>query len=247
MSIHDELISTYNSNHYDDYMPKNEQEWEAVIDRLEVNFSKHLQKIKKDDKLLDLPCGVGYLLHFLIHKGFTNIAAVDLSEEQVNQAKNLLSERNMDFTDKIKFEIEDAFSHLITNNKYKAIFLIDILEHFDRDRGADLIKACLSSLEPGGLLFIRTPNAETPMFGRFYNDLTHITPYTVRSIKQLIQTCSLEIIDIDYEKIPYPRESPSILKQLKRIAYEISQSILAKILGLKKEAFSENIYCVCKK
>ena len=246
-NVHDELISSYHSSHYREYMPKTNNEWEWVLERFELNYSSYLAHLTVTDKILDLPCGVGYLEHYLIRKGYSDIIAVDLSSEQIDVAKSVMSQRGVDYQGKVKFVVKDAFEFLSKDEKYKAIFLIDIIEHFSKEDVFKLIKCAADSLEDDGLLFIRTPNAEYPMFGRFYNDLTHITPFTIKSLSQLIRVSMLTEIHNGFEVVPFSTKNQLFFGKIKEIVFNVMQGLLGKILGVKKGGFSENIVCVVKK
>lgn len=50
--------------------------------------------------------------HYLLKKGFTQIHAVDISEEQIQVAKSKLNEHGFDFADKVQFYLSDAFEFL---------------------------------------------------------------------------------------------------------------------------------------
>lgn len=81
MKYKHELIKTYHSTHYRHIMPQTVEGWNWVIDRIEVNFGDIFSSLPKDSLILDVGCGVGYLEHYLLKKGFTRIEAIDLSEE----------------------------------------------------------------------------------------------------------------------------------------------------------------------
>lgn len=247
MNIQEKLIETYHSGHYDAFMPKSEDEWRWVLDRFDLNFSPYMTNLNKNNKVVDLPCGVGYLEDYLIEKGFNSLVAVDLSGEQIEVAKSVLSQRKVSYQGKVEFIIDDIFDFLSKGEKYQAIFLIDIIEHFGKEDVFKLIRYAVNSLEADGLLFIRTPNAEYPMFGRFYNDLTHITPFTTTSMSQLIRACSLTEVHNGFEVVPFSSKKQLFTGKIKEVIFNAVQGLLGKFLGVKKGGFSENIVCIAKK
>lgn len=107
-----ELIAKYYSAHYQHIMPQTREGWNWVIDRSELNLGNIFSSIPKNSRILDVACGVGYLEHYLLKKGFINIYAIDLSEEQINVAKEKLKSFNIDWEGKVKFEIADVFEYL---------------------------------------------------------------------------------------------------------------------------------------
>ena len=68
-----------------------------------------------------------------LKKGFTNIRAFDLSEEQIQIAKQKLEEYGLRY-DKVQLCIGDAFEYLRTNNGFAMIALIDFLEHLQKNK-----------------------------------------------------------------------------------------------------------------
>lgn len=78
--------------------------------------------------------------------------------------------------------------------------MIDLIEHFTKSDIVDLMHLAHKTLKDGGVLLLRTPNAESPLFGRFYNDFTHETPFTRSSLQQILTTVGFQVLRIDFEK-----------------------------------------------
>ena len=93
----------------------------------------------------------------MVAKGFSNISAVDLSKEQVEVAKRLLELNDIEYEGLIDFVVVDAFSFLAKGEKYKAIFLIDVVEHFEKEKVFDLVNAAHYCLDPSGILLAFRP------------------------------------------------------------------------------------------
>ena len=92
MNYQERLVKKYYSTHYNRFMPKTLEGLEWAIGRIELNFGEFFDLIPRDSPILDIACGVGYLEYYLLKKGFIKIDAVDLSEEQIQIAKNILRE-----------------------------------------------------------------------------------------------------------------------------------------------------------
>ncbi|MHC4601504.1 MAG: class I SAM-dependent methyltransferase [Planctomycetota bacterium] len=58
---------------------------------------------------------------------------------------------------------------------FDAAFLLEVVEHIDPDEAVDLLREVHGRLNPGGLLFLSTPNVFKP--GQYLRDATHKTPY----------------------------------------------------------------------
>jgi SAM-dependent methyltransferase len=245
MSYQHEAIKTYHSTHYKRFMPQTIEGWNWVIDRIELNFGNIFSSISKDSLILDVACGVGYLEHYLLKEGFTRIEAIDLSEEQIQVAKQKLKHR-LQYTDKVKFKVADAFDYLRTARGYDLIAMIDLLEHFQKDRVIELLQLSFRALNEGGLLIVRTINADNPMFARFfYHDFTHEIPFTPDSIQQCLEIAGFKVLTIDYEKIPALKIGKRHI--IKRWVKSAGLKVLGKFLGISSAAFSEDLVVVSKK
>src|SRR5437879_5643678 len=95
--------------------------------------------------ILDLGCGYGSLLHTLKKFGYTNIAGVDTSPEQVNVAHQL----------GLGCVKEGDLMETLANtpdNTHDVIAAIDVLEHFTKDEVLHLLDNVCRVLKPGGSL-----------------------------------------------------------------------------------------------
>ena len=145
--------------------------------------------------ILELGCGDGALLAYLAERGFSNLAGVDVSPEQVAVAKA----RGLGVV------CADALAYLPTQPSSRAALIaIDVLEHLTRDELVQLADAMFAALRPGGRLLIQTANGAGLFPGQvIYGDLTHHTVFTPGSLSQLLTQagfCSLSF----YETGPIP-------------------------------------------
>lgn len=240
-----ESIKAYYSTHYKSYMPQTVEGWNWVLDRIELNFGNIFSSIPKNSLILDVACGVGYLEHYLLKKGFTTIHAVDLSEEQIDVAKEKLREYGLDYNDKVRLEVVDVFEHLRKANKYDVIVMLDILDHLTKDKVIELLHLAHGTIRNGGFLILRVTNADNPTFPHFfYRDFTHETPFTLSSIQQCLSLTGFKVLRVNYEKIPEVKSRLRAIKQLKRFIHILGLKLLGKFLGISPAAFSEDLVAV---
>lgn len=245
MKYSDRLVSQYYSTHYNRIMPKTIEGWQSIVERFDLNFGNFLSLELLNDLVLDLPCGVGYLEYYLLRKGFTDIHAVDLSEEQIQVAKGKLQEYGLEHNGKIVFHISDAFEFLKRSEGYRLIAVIDFLEHLDKDRVIEFLDLANGAMQNGGLLFIRVVNADNPMWGRnFYRDFTHQTPFTPDTLRQCLNITEFDVIKIDYEAIP---KSSRFISRIKHKVQWMGRLLLGRFYGIPPEAFAENLVAVGRK
>jgi len=160
--------------------PKVKEEETALqwVNNYRVYLKGWLPK-NKESRILDIGCGSGRFLNFLKLSGYENIEGVDISQEQIELAKNITN----------KVYAEDCMEFLKSHeNSYDLIVGIDIIEHFNKSEAVEILNLCYKSLKPDGGLIMQTPNAESP-FGLAvrYGDITHEVIFTPESISGLLE------------------------------------------------------------
>jgi cyclopropane fatty-acyl-phospholipid synthase-like methyltransferase len=137
-----------------------------------------LKGLNKNAPILELGCGPGNFLEFLIDNGFTNAHGIDVSREQINIA----------LSKQLSVQETDVFQFLTQNIKtYDTIVAIDLLEHFTKNELYELISLIARHLNDGGRLIISTPNGKGIFAGEvLFGDLTHMTIFTPQSLAQLL-------------------------------------------------------------
>lgn len=141
----------------------------------------------KEANILDIGCGYGRYLKALITSGYINSFGIDVSQEQINYARDNLFLINVEYTDAISYLEKIKCS-------YDAILLLDVIEHIDLDDSIKLLKLIHHSLSNEGILIIQVPNAISPLSIHRYWDITHQRAYTVHSIEQCLRLCGFSTI-----------------------------------------------------
>lgn len=159
----------------------------ARIPKLRALYGQYLPAAKSTP-ILDAGCGHGTLLHWLQAEGFTCAEGVDVSAEQV------LLGRSLGIQNLQVGSLEDYLSQRPCT--YAVIFMRDVLEHIPKSDVSAVLDLCALSLQPGGILVIQVPNADSPFFGRIrYGDFTHQAAYNKSSLSQLFLLAGLEPLD----------------------------------------------------
>ncbi len=132
-------------------------------------------------RLLDYGCGPGDMLQECKRRGLTAYG-MDNSPYSVELAR----ERGLDVIlgsyDEIPAELRDldiVFSHSVLEHVQRPLELIDALKH---------------RLSEGGLLILSAPTPEPA----FWDDPTHVRPYTPKAFRALAELCGLELIEVNY-------------------------------------------------
>ena len=164
-----------------------------LFDREALQFSQEiiplLRGVSKEANIFDLGCGSGSLLSALSNAGFTNIAGMDLSEEQVNLAHSLGIDRVVK---------GNGLEYLENCEKqFDVILGMDIIEHFTKDELVELMQKIRNALKPNGLAIFRTPNLDSPMATVFANgDFTHENYLNASSAQQVLLAVGFSTVEV---------------------------------------------------
>jgi 2-polyprenyl-3-methyl-5-hydroxy-6-metoxy-1,4-benzoquinol methylase len=233
---------------YDRYQSTHEVSCDGVLDlklverkmqRMGVVYRRFFPR-DKDAKIADLGCGDGTLLLWLQQNGYVYAEGVDISQEQVQIAR----ERGVK-----RIFCSDIISALEgKENFYDVLIMRDVLEHFVKQDALDILKACRKALRVGGRLILQVPNAESPFFGRImFGDITHEMAYTSRSLTQILKVSGFHS-DRFIEVLPPIVSLGSLLRRLIWSLFRIF-ILLVLIAEAGKNNFflTQNILCLASK
>lgn len=166
-------------------------------EELEKNFNNNIKLQEellsalpqnKESKIIDLGCGHGTFLNALSKLGYKNLYGVEVSKEQ------------NDFLNKKGFTVNnnDLIGFLkSTDDTFDVITMLDVLEHFKKDEIVELVLLLRRKLNIGGVIIVRVPNGEAIFKGSImYDDFTHETFFTKRSLIQLFKTCEFSEVNV---------------------------------------------------
>jgi SAM-dependent methyltransferase len=146
---------------------------------------------------VDLGCGQGALLHLARELGFTDVLGVDGSAE-------MLAACRRDGLDVVQADVWD-FLRSGPSAQYDVVSMFDLIEHFPKAEGFDLLREVHRILKPGGVCLLKLPNGASPWgFLITASDLTHEAWYTPYSIMQLATLAGFSGSDVR-EVGPAPR------------------------------------------
>jgi SAM-dependent methyltransferase len=137
----------------------------------------HLPARAGGERVLDIGCGQGQLVHLMQLDGF-DAYGVDASPEQVSIARA---------AGRGDIVLGDFFGYLDSSREsWAAIVATDLLEHLGKQEVVRAFDHVHAALAPGGVFVARVPNAVSPFGGNvMFGDLTHETWFTRRSVAQL--------------------------------------------------------------
>ncbi len=137
--------------------------------------------VERSIRVLDLACGSGALLYFLKLRGYSDVAGVDVSAEQVALAHSLgIAE--------VQCAPLEEFLAGVPDGSVEAVFLLDILEHLTPEQVLGLLGSVRRVLRPGGRCIAHVPNAMGVFgMGVRFGDLTHELAFTADSARQMMR------------------------------------------------------------
>ena len=142
----------------------------------------------RNARIVDLGCGDGLLLHFLLEAGYRHVSGIDVSSEQIARAHalGLFEARRGDI---------DTFLAGAEDHSLDVVLLVDVLEHLTRDQLFAVLDGVARVLRPGGVCIAHVPNAEGLYGMRIrYGDLTHEQAFTARSMSQAFAAVGFQSI-----------------------------------------------------
>ncbi len=183
-------------NYYTHYKKWHDHTNSSYVKWMSYKYKKLLKNhlpADKDSRILEVGCANGISLLALSELGYKNLDAVEISKDMYNIACQFSSKvKNIDIIDYVN----------TCNVRYNFIYLIDVLEHIDKDKIIFVLQGLCKLLEDKGKLFIITPNA-TSISGAYfrYIDWTHQLSFTPTSILHLLEESGFTFVDIYEEDI----------------------------------------------
>ena len=166
-----ELVNHYNQYSRNDYLsPLTIKRYNVLLD--------YFEKYRKNNKLLDVGCGVGYFLYEAQKRGwevygteYTNDAIKICQEKNINVSKGVLEPKN--------YELE----------KFDVITSFEVIEHINNP--IDELTNFYKILRKGGLVYVTTPNFNSLLRYRLKSDYNvicfpeHLSYYTPNTLNKV--------------------------------------------------------------
>src|SRR6266851_7385137 len=218
-----------------DFKGEADRDGEASFAWWDHKYLPLLGDLERAAPVLEIGCGAGGLLAYLERRGFSHARGIDISVEQIAQAR----ERG------VQAECGDAFDFLQCNPQgFAAIMAVDVLEHFARDELIRLAPLLHGALQPGGRLVVQTANG-AGLFPRqvIYGDLTHMTIFTPESLAQLLRPVGFGDFGF-YETGPIPiRLRGKIDVALWAGLKAVANAVRSVETGKRQAIWTENFIC----
>jgi ubiquinone/menaquinone biosynthesis C-methylase UbiE len=174
---------------------------------------------EKPKKILDIGCGLGYLIAWLVEKTDANGWGIDSSKIAINQSKNLYP--------RINFSQGEVFKLPYGNKSFDCVLMVNLIEHLNEKKQEKALVEAKRVLKNKGALILSTPEKNSLYSRVWIHDPTHK--------KELSKAELLRLVEKDFrtEEIAYTN---SIGRFGKTLNYFLSALLPADlVLKLKKK------------
>jgi 2-polyprenyl-3-methyl-5-hydroxy-6-metoxy-1,4-benzoquinol methylase len=154
---------------------------------LHRNYAQHLPAAR-EARIVEIGPGFGEMLRYLSQRGYSNVTALD------NDATLVAALGRQGFSGAL--HVEDASAFLRERaGQYDCVIALHVLEHFEAEAGADLLRAIHTALAPGGKAILEVPNMAnfiTAPYAR-WADYTHRHGYTQESLAAALRAAGFDV------------------------------------------------------
>jgi SAM-dependent methyltransferase len=160
-------------------------------------------------QVVDIGCGLGHFLYYLLQNGYTNVLGVDIGAEPVAFCQQHITPNVL--------QIDSIETFLAARpGPYDVIGFFDVIEHLPKPTIIPTLRLMRDHLAPGGVLFIRTGNMSSPIGPRVrFGDFTHEVGFTEFSLGQVLNAAGFQ--SDQFSLHPYEPPAPRNLKQRVRV------------------------------
>jgi 2-polyprenyl-3-methyl-5-hydroxy-6-metoxy-1,4-benzoquinol methylase len=157
----------------------------------ESMYGDVVQAAPRPPRILDVGCGTGVLLQWLVKRFDATVVGVDSSRSMLTTAGHLCPSAVLHCADGLEFLRR-------TDSKYDVVFCLHVLEHIaDTSECLAFAEAAKHTLVPGGKFIVYVPNgANLTATQTMYHDLTHARLFTAKSLIQLLSSVGFEDVEI---------------------------------------------------
>jgi 2-polyprenyl-3-methyl-5-hydroxy-6-metoxy-1,4-benzoquinol methylase len=220
--------------------------YKAIRDKSAVEISdKHLRQFDTEFftftetdqsmSVLDIGCGTGLFLRYLLHRGFTSVTGIDYDEN----LKGTLSDLEQAGCG-IEFSEAEAYIDANLGVRYfDRIVLFDILEHIELDDCVRFLRKLHGVLNAGGKILIRVPNITSPWGIRMqFDSFDHVTIFSPGRLHELAAYSDLKIGSI----------AGQVTGKRRKVLFQQSLHwILSRVLAYHPEFWEASLICTFEK
>jgi predicted TPR repeat methyltransferase len=193
--------------------------------------------VSKDASILDVGCGLGQMLNQLKLQGYNNLLGIDISSESIDSC--IKQGINVELiNDVISFSEQ-------TNKKFDLIIMSHVLEHIEKEKVIETLKAIKENLlGKDGFFLLMVPNAQSNTGCYWmYEDFTHYTLFTAGSLSYVLNAAGFERVEfVDPYCLLGSTKIGRIIKMFLIKLYEAKNNFWNKVTSSSYHIPSPKIY-----
>ncbi len=216
MSDYRELLYGSYRVHYNSRNSETPQQSRSLEENYRLQLGPYLPA-DKNARILDVGCGSGYLVRHLLAAGYSNVAGIDTSADQVDYCRRHA----------LPVERDNAVEFLARATGSDLVLSTDVIEHLTKDEIIAFLEAIYRALKPGGAVVLRTGNASS-IYGPVirYIDFTHETSFTDTSLRQILIACGFTEVNITDNAVPFGLKPKRLLRWAGLALFRAAQNAL---------------------
>jgi 2-polyprenyl-3-methyl-5-hydroxy-6-metoxy-1,4-benzoquinol methylase len=221
-------------NYYEDRLGKPKAEiFDALTDRRYAELLSQFEKKVRGKTLLDVGCGQGQFVNTAQNLGW-NARGIDLSDSAIQVGKQF----------GLPIEVIDFFDDRLNEKRFDVISMFEFIEHVSKP--GRFIKRAESLLNPGGLLYLTTPNfnsLDRKIAGRWWSvfNREHINYFSPKTLKNnILKTSSLEVEEIRTKNLDPHLFKTRVTAWLRRDPFEPNRNAVHASTQILRHGIEQN-------
>ncbi len=194
-----------------------------------IHEMRHLLPSRKDSAILDIGFGRGWFIAACLKLGYRNVSGAEFAVDSRSYVASWSPAVSL-------LNIETNIGDFLAKHdeSYDFIHLSHVIEHIPKYSLLYTVDALYSSLRPGGMLLLRTPNMEGPCAASsLFVTLGHEYGFCGSNLVSLLSICNFD--HIEFQKFsPYRRSAKQKIGAAVRAPFLVWNKMKHRLFGVNE-------------